>query len=61
MQPFLYIVMELCAKETLADRLMSNDNENKIDRLEGLRIFYEIVSGIIYVHDQNIVRLFCSS
>ncbi len=53
--------MELCAKETLADRLMSNDNENKIDRLEGLRIFYEIVSGIIYVHDQNIVRLFCSS
>ena len=50
--------MELCAKETLRVRLSPDNTVNKINRLEGLRIFYEILSGLVYIHSQDIVRSF---
>ncbi|UJR29278.1 hypothetical protein I4U23_010492 [Adineta vaga] len=52
----LIIIMELCTQETLAQRLRSEDSQYPIGRVEGLRIFYEIVQGIKYIHEKNIIH-----
>ncbi len=53
----MYIVMELCKPETLKDRLEPDyRNQNELNRLEALRIFYQIVRGLSYVHGKNMVH-----
>jgi len=50
---FMYIVMQLCLKETLRDWLRLNTvrDKNKI-----YNIFSQICSGVEYVHSQNLVH-----
>merc|ERR1712098_172904 len=50
---FMYIVMQLCLKETLRDWLRLNTirGKNKI-----YNIFSQICSGVEYVHSQNLVH-----
>lgn len=52
----MYIVMELCRSETLADRLASEYRKNnELNRIEALSIFYQIVRGLRYMHEKNMV------
>ena len=50
---FMYIVMQLCLKETLRDwlRLNTQRNKNKV-----FDIFSQICSGVEYVHSHNLVH-----
>lgn len=51
---FLYIVMQLCQKESLKDWLRSNTlNRN---RIRGLEMFHEICLGVEYVHGQGLIH-----
>ena len=47
--------MELCAKETLAALLSPDNQTRRIDRIEALRIFYQVARGLTYIHEQRIV------
>merc|ERR1712218_140291 len=49
----MYIVMQLCLKETLRDWLQLN-NERKRETV--LNIFSQICTGVEYVHSQNLVH-----
>uniref|UniRef100_A0A3Q2WE61 Eukaryotic translation initiation factor 2-alpha kinase 2 n=1 Tax=Haplochromis burtoni TaxID=8153 RepID=A0A3Q2WE61_HAPBU len=53
---FLYIQMELCAKNTLRDWIDEKNKESEQDskrREESLRIVQEIVCGVEYIHSKN--------
>ena len=50
---FMYIVMQLCLKETLRDWLRLNTERNKTKIID---IFSQICSGVEYVHSQNLVH-----
>ncbi len=52
----MYIAMELCRPETLADRLaLDYRKNNELNRIDALSIFYQIVRGLRYVHEKNMV------
>lgn len=49
---YLYIVTNLCKIESLEDRLLPEyRSENPINRFDALYIFYQIVSGVRYLHN----------
>jgi hypothetical protein len=43
--------MDLCANETLADRL--SPKNNILNRIEAFDIFYQIVHGVTYLHEEK--------
>lgn len=55
-KPMAYIIMELCKTKTLKDRLVPEYLKTRgLERTEALRIFSQIVEGIIYLHDRKLV------
>ncbi|UJR18452.1 hypothetical protein I4U23_005357 [Adineta vaga] len=51
---YLYIAVELCHHHTLYHRLLPENRSEYIrDRLEGLKIFYQIVNGMTYIHQHE--------
>ncbi|UJR38773.1 hypothetical protein I4U23_031438 [Adineta vaga] len=56
-KPVAYIIMELCKSETLKDRLVPEYlMNNGLERIEALRIFSQIVEGIIYLHEKRLIH-----
>ncbi len=56
-QAFLYIVMQLCKRETLKDWLEVNKNLDPITRGSKAReIFQQICSGVGYIHQQKLIH-----
>ncbi|CAF0736643.1 unnamed protein product, partial [Didymodactylos carnosus] len=49
---YFYFVMELCKPESLRDCLL----KHKIDRQHALNIFYQIIKGIEYIHEQKLIH-----
>ncbi len=53
-QPYLYIVMQLCKRETLKDWLEINKNLDAIERgAKAREIFQQICFGVDYIHQQK--------
>jgi serine/threonine protein kinase len=57
---YLFIVTSLCNPKSLADHLLPEyRSKNKITRFDALYIFYQIVEGVRYLHDNmNVVTLY---
>lgn len=56
---YLFIVTSLCQKESLQDRLLPEYRlQNPINRFEALYIFYQIVTGVRYIHNTKNTVLF---
>ena len=53
---FMYIVMQLCRKETLRDWLRINPSRSGDFKTEVYNIFHQICSGVDYVHQQGLVH-----
>ncbi|XP_026210622.1 interferon-induced, double-stranded RNA-activated protein kinase-like isoform X2 [Anabas testudineus] len=56
---YLYIKMELCETGTLEDWIQNRNNITQQDsrrREEGLNIAQQIVSGVVYIHSNNLIH-----
>lgn len=53
---FLYIQMELCAKQTLREWLQENNTSSLRDRGKVLAIFRQIVEAVDYVHSSGLMH-----
>ena len=51
---YLYIVMQLCQKESL--RTWLRNNSGRRNRLQCLSMFNEICTGVEYVHNQDVIH-----
>ena len=51
---YLYIVMQLCQKESLRSWLRNNSGRR--NRLQCLSMFNEICTGVEYVHNQDVIH-----
>ena len=53
---FLYIQMELCAKQTLREWLQENNTSSQRDRGKVFAIFRQIVEAVNYVHSSGLMH-----
>ena len=53
---YLYIVMQLCQRESLKSWLRSTSASQQRTRNVSLKIFKEICSGVEYVHYQGLIH-----
>jgi serine/threonine protein kinase len=54
---FLYIQMQLCGQQTLAD-FLSNPNArgSEVDIPYALKLFHQVANGVKYVHEQDLIH-----
>ncbi|KAM4040904.1 interferon-induced, double-stranded RNA-activated protein kinase-like isoform 1-T1 [Anomaloglossus baeobatrachus] len=53
---YLYIQMELCEKGSLKSWIKKRNDQNKVNKVESLDIFQQIIEGVRYIHLQKLIH-----